>query len=253
MSARADRLAALIALSRDLGAEHRKLAILGEGNTSSRCDGETFFVKASGSSLGELTESDIVECRFAPLLAMLDRSDLSDLQVDEELLASRVDPEAKKPSVEALFHAFLLSIEGVSWVGHAHPVAANGVLCSDRAAEFASRRLFPDQVVCCGPASVFIPYADPGLRLAQVIRTGTLRHRDAFGAPPRVILLENHGVIALGPSPEAVRAAMYMTEKAAEIFTAAAALGGPRFLDSEQVERIAGRPDEHYRQRALNL
>ena len=35
--------------------------------------------------------------------------------------------------------------------------------------------------------------------------------------------------------------------------TGAAALGGPIFLTPENVQRIAQRPDEHYRQRALKL
>src|SRR5438093_11889213 len=96
---------ALISLSHELGAEHRALAILGEGNTSTKLSDETFLVKASGSSLGKLTTEDVVECRFAPLLKMLDRDDLSDQQIEDELFACRVDFKAKKPSVEALFHA----------------------------------------------------------------------------------------------------------------------------------------------------
>jgi rhamnose utilization protein RhaD (predicted bifunctional aldolase and dehydrogenase) len=246
-------ISALLALSHDLGAEHRNLAILGEGNTSTKLSSQTFLVKASGSNLATLAEPDLVECRIAPLLAMLDRADLTDQEIEEELFASRVDAGAKKPSVEALFHAFLLSLEGIAWVGHTHPVSVNQILCSDRAADFATRRLFPDEVVCCGLASVFILYADPGLKLAQAIRAETIRHRDTFGAPPRVILLENHGLITLGGTPEAVKAATYMTVKAAEIFTGAASLGGPRFLTSGQAERIASRGDEHYRQRALKL
>ncbi len=46
---------------------------------------------------------------------------------------------------------------------------------------------------------------------------------------------------------------MLMAQKAASIFLGASALGGPRFLSPEQVARIGGRPDEHYRQRALGL
>ena len=67
-------------------------------------------------------------------------------------------------------------------------------------------------------------------------------------------MLENHGMIALGANPEAVIAATLMTVKAAEIYATACAISKqPRFLTSEQVERIAGRPDEHYRQQALGL
>ena len=81
----------------------------------------------------------------------------------------------------------------------------------------------------------------------------TRRYRDERSGPPRVILLENHGIITLGRSPEAVKAAMFMAEKAAKIFVGAAALGGPRFLSQENIGRILGRPDEHYRRTMLKL
>jgi rhamnose utilization protein RhaD (predicted bifunctional aldolase and dehydrogenase) len=244
---------ALIALSHELGAEHRGLAILGEGNASAKLSDETFLVKSSGSSLGTLTEADVTECRAAPLLAMLDRDDLSDKEVDDELLASRVDPSDKKPSVEALFHAYLLSLPEINFVGHTHAVHINQILCSPRAREFATKKLFPDDIVCCGPASVFVSYTDPGLRLSQIIRRETTAFMRDFGTPPRVILLENHGIITLGRSPDAVKAAMFMAEKAAKIFVGAASLGGPRFLSAENVSRIGGRPDEHYRRNVLKL
>jgi len=253
MPTRADHIESLLSLSHELGAEPRKLAILGEGNTSAKLSADTFLVKASGSCLATLSEADLVECHFAPLLAMLDRAKIAEQEIEDELLASRVDPAARKPSVEALFHAWLLTLDGIAWVGHTHPISVNQILCSGRAADFASRRLFPDQIVCCGVASVHIPYTDPGLQLARAIRDGVLRHIEAYGAPPRVILLENHGLIALGLSPQAVQAATFMADKSAQIFIGAAALGGPNFLDSGQAERIANRLDEHYRQRALNL
>ena len=244
---------ALVALSHELGAEHRQLAILGEGNTSAKLDDETFLVKASGSSLGTLGDAGVVACRSAPLLAMLDRTDLSDEQIEDALFACRVDPQAKKPSVEALFHAYLLSLPGVQFVGHVHSVAVNQLLCSPRGRDFAGRRLFPDEVVCCGAASVFVPYTDPGLPLARVIRQETARSTEERNTIPRVILLENHGIITFGASPGAVKAALYMADKAARIFVGALAAGGPNFLEPAQVDRIANRLDEHYRQRALNL
>jgi len=243
----------LIELSHDLGAEHRKLAILGEGNTSCRLEGGTFLVKASGSSLGTLRECDVVECRSAPLLAMLERNDLTDQQIEDELFSCRIDPQAKKPSVEALFHAYLLSLPGVNFVGHTHSVAVNQILCSPRARDFADRKLFPDEIVCCGPASVFVPYTDPGLKLSQAIRDGVAEYTAKWNQPPRVILLENHGIITVGASPDAVKAAMLMAEKSAAIFAGAAALGGPKFLTDADVHRIANRIDEHYRQKALKL
>ena len=156
-------------------------------------------------------------------------------------------------SIEALFHAYLLSLPGIQFVGHTHSVAVNAILCSPLAERFAAGRIFPDEVVCCGPRSVFVPYMDPGLKLAQTIREQTLKFIDEQAAPPRVILLKSHGIITLGSSPEAVKAAMYMAVKAASIFAGAAALGGPVFMSEAEIERIGSRRDEHYRQQALKL
>ena len=250
---KSEKIAALLELSHDLGDERLNMAILGEGNTSAKLDDETFMVKASGSCLGTLAEGDVVECRFSTTLAMLEQTEMTDQQIVDELLASRVDPEARKPSVEALFHAYLLSLPGIEFVGHTHSVAINQILCSPMGKKFATQKLFPDEIVCCGAASVYVPYTDPGLVLSQVIRKEVETYMQEFSAPPRVILLENHGIITLGSSPSAVKAAMLMAQKSAEIFVGAAALGGPVFLTPENVDRIANRIDEHYRQRALKL
>jgi rhamnose utilization protein RhaD (predicted bifunctional aldolase and dehydrogenase) len=245
---------AMLNLSHELGREERKLAILGEGNTSARLSGRTFVVKASGSNLASLGRADVCECRYDGLLPLLDGGAKSDSEVDNALLASRVSRGARKPSVEAIFHAYLLTLPDVDFVGHTHPTIINELLCSRHGRTFARRRLFPDEVVCCGMESVFVPYTDPGLKLAQAIRRAVVDHVRRLSRSPRIILLENHGLIALGATPGSVLAATLMCSKAAEIFLGAAAIGGtPRFLTRAQVVRIAGRPDEHYRQQVLGL
>ena len=243
----------LLKLSREIGREDRGLAMLGEGNTSARLSDDTFLVKASGTCLGSLTAEDVVECRFASLLPLLEKDGLNDQQVDDALLAARVDSHAKKPSVEAVFHAYLLSLPGVAFVGHAHPVTINQILCSPRARDFAERRMFPDEIVCCGLSSVYIPLTDPGLKLAQSIRSQVENFVQKQARPPRLVLMQNHGAITLGGSGASVLSGMLMAEKAARVFGGAAALGGPVFLPAPYVERIAGRPDELYRQKVLNL
>lgn len=248
-----ETLTALLDLSHELGREDRGLAMLGEGNTSARLDESTFVVKASGSNLGALREEDVALCRFDAIMPLLEREGMSDEEVDGALLDARVDASMKKPSVEALFHAYLLILPDVNFVGHTHATSVNQILCSPRAKEFATHRIFPDEIVCCGVASVFVPYTDPGLKLSQAIRTATTQFIEEFSRAPRVLLLENHGIITLGKTPQAVLAAMLMAEKAARIFVGAASLGGPQFLSPENIARIAGRPDEHYRQKALNL
>jgi len=243
----------LLKLSHELGRHDRQMSILAEGNTSVKLSAETFLVKASGSNLGTLDETGVVECRTDVLLSLLDKTGLEDKEVDRLLLESRVDSTAKKPSVEALFHAFLLSLPEIEFVGHTHATAVNSILCSPRAREFATKRILPDEIVCCDIASVFIPYTDPGLKLAQAIRDAVKKHLADFGRPPRVILMENHGIITLGRSVEAVLSAMLMAEKTAIIWLGAAALGGPNFMSPENVARISGRPDEALRRKILKL
>ena len=229
------------------------MAILGEGNTSLRLDAETFAVKASGSNLATLQPTDLTTCRFDRLLPLLDATAATDAEIDNSLFASRVSEAAKKPSIEALFHAYLLTLPGVACVGHVHAIAVNQILCSPRARDYAERRACPDEIVMCGIESVFVPYAEPGLGLAQSIRREVQAFVQRTGRAPKIILLQNHGIIAVGPSPKAVLGSLLMAEKAAEIFVGAAALGGPVFLTAAQCERIAGRPDEHYRQKMLGL
>ena len=246
-------LSDIVRLARELGREDRRLAILGEGNVSAKLSSTQFEVKASGACLATLTQDDLTLCESPRLLALLDQKSLSDASVDQALLDARVDGQARKPSIESLFHAWLLAIDRVNFVGHCHPVAVNQVLCSPRARDFAERRLFPDEVVCCGPASVFVPYADPGLPLAREVAERTKAFHHQNGYVPRLILLQNHGIIASGATPEGVLSAILMADKAAAIFMGAAAMGGPNFLKPEHVERIAGRPDEAYRQKQLKI
>jgi len=243
----------LLTLSHEIGREDRGLAILGEGNTSARLSEETFAVKASGTCLGTLKEEDVVECRLSALLPLLEKDRLTDQQIDDALLASRVNAKAKKPSVEAVFHAWLLSLPGIRFVGHGHPTTALQILCSIRARDFAEHRMFPDEIVCCSTASVLVPYTDPGLKLAQAIRLQTEAFIKEHQRQPRVVLMQNHGVITLGATWQSVLAAMLIAEKAAKVFVGAAGLGGPVFFSEENVQRIAGRPDEAYRQRALKM
>jgi len=241
---------ALIALAHRAGSA-QQMALFGEGNVSSKIDSDRFFVKASGTQLATLTESQLTMVDARPILAALDSDAADDNEVEALLLASRVEADALKPSVETLFHAWLLQLPGVEFVAHTHPIAVNQLLCSPRAKEFAECRLFPDQIVYCGAESVLIPYVDPGMVLARRIAKEVEAFLQRTGILPKTILLENHGMIALGKAATEVEAALLITEKSARVFVGSVAVGGPVFLPPHQVQRIAGRIDEHYRQRMM--
>ena len=241
----------LLEFANELG--DREFTILGEGNVSCRCGQDTFRVKASGSTLETLGELELTECRFAPLLEAIAKPSLSDEEIEQVLLESRIRPTALKPSVETFFHAYLLSLPDVRFVGHTHPIPINQVLCTSHARTFAEHRQTPDEIVCCGPVSLLVRYVDPGLVLAQEIQSRLQDLRAHSDRLPRVILLENHGIITFGPSVEAVRSAMLMAVKAAQIYLGAQLLGGLRHLPDKEAERIDQRLDEKHRQKMLRI
>ena len=250
------RLDALLALSRRLGDPARQWAILGEGNTSARRDTETFFVKASGSRLGSLTAGQVAAVRFAPILAALESDAArSDAEVQALLQESTVSPEGVLPSTETLMHAYLLTLPGIEFVGHTHVTSIVGLGCSDRGWAFlaAGRRLFPDEIVVCGIAPCCVPYTDPGVPLARAVKQSVSAYLDTYGVPPKAIYLQNHGFIALGRSASEVEAVHQMADKAAQILTAALAVGEPTALTDAQADRIYTWPAEHFRQKALGL
>jgi rhamnose utilization protein RhaD (predicted bifunctional aldolase and dehydrogenase) len=240
----------LLALCHALGEPHRELAILGEGNVSARLEGERMLVKASGSTLGSAGARDLVECELAPILAVLDDPGAGDEAVGEAFMASRVDAAAKRPSVEALLHAVVLSV-GAGAAAHTHPVSANGILSSDRAELIAAGALFPDAIVVLGQHALFVPYLDPGLALARHMRDALAAFAEQHGGLPKIAYLQNHGIFAIGDDAAECLRITEMADKHAKILTAALAVGEPRFLGDDVLDRIENRADEHHRRRVL--
>lgn len=247
-----ETLRELIELSNELGRPELDYCILGEGNTSARADDSSFWVKASGSELRSANASSFVRVAMDRVLALLSGPDLGDQAIKEALEAAKVDPAAAgRPSVETVLHAACLSLEGVRVVGHTHPTAVNALTCSAAFAEACAGRLFPDEIVLCGPASLLVPYTDPGLPLARAVQSRLAGYVREHGEPPKVILLQNHGLFALGRSAREVAGITAMAVKAARVLLGTYAAGGPHFMPPEAVARIHTRPDEAYRRRKL--
>ncbi|MBL9121710.1 MAG: class II aldolase [Phycisphaerae bacterium] len=250
-------LVELLALTRHLGEPHRDYVILGEGNTSARIDDTAFWVTTSGRALDAISDDGFVQVRMEAAQTMLRGGDLSEDAVRAALIAAKVDgtPEPR-PSVETVVHAVCLAQPGVRFVGHTHPTAVNAITCSPDYERLLSGRLFPDEVVLCGPRPLLVPYVDPGLPLAREIHRRLETFHATHGTTPKVIYLQNHGVIALGASAHEVRSITAMVVKVARILIAAASTnprGEVRFMPDAEVTRIHHRADEHYRQRVLGV
>ncbi len=239
----ASALEQLIDMSRTLGIPERDLVILGEGNTSVRADAESFWVKASGTELVRADEGTFVRVRFEPILSAMNAESLDDDGV-KRLLKDATMEGGRTPSIETFLHALCLQLDGVQFVGHTHPTAAVSLLSVPRSRELFDGSMFPDQIVLLGSSYVYVPYADPGLPLAHAVNQGLREFVERDGRSPRVVLLENHGVIALGGSAQEVLNITTMLVKTCRILQGTLAGGGPRFLSQEHVRRIDRRPDE---------
>ncbi len=237
-------------MSRTLGDPGRDLVILGEGNTSVRADDDSFWVKASGTELARADPTTFVRVRFEPVLHALKASALDDKGVKQLLSEATVEGD-RTPSIETFLHALCLQLDGVQYVGHTHPTAAVSLLSVARSRELLSGSVFPDQIVLLGSSYVYVPYADPGLPLAHAVERGLQDFVERERRSPRVVLLENHGVIALGGSVLEVTNITFMLVKTCRILLGTLAADGPRFLTRENVQRIDRRPDELARRAGL--
>ena len=252
ISTKSDIVNQLIRMSHWLGDETRGLAILGEGNTSAKSSESSFYVKASGCQLGNITEEGLVEVDSLEVLKMLDGSVLTDSQIKNRLRQATIDKNAPLlPSIEALFHAYLLTLPGVNFVGHTHPISVLSILCSKGWKEVTSGRVFPDEIICCGNAPVHLEYTDPGVTLGRTIRDAVVEYIGDWGTRPKAILMQNHGLIAIGSTAKEVESITAMWDKTAKVLMGTYHFGGPQYMTTADVARIAGRPDELQRKRLI--
>ena len=249
-----DILTQLAVMSRNLGLPEQDCVILGEGNTSARAGESSYWIKASGMQLNGIEPGGFVELNFAPVIELVARQETTDEEVRQVLASARIDPEASlRPSIEATMHAILYALSDAQFIGHTHPTAVNMVLCARDYEEALEGRLFPDHVVYCGLEPLCVPYMDPGLPLARQVQRSMVEYLDFYGEAPKVIFLQNHGLIALGKTATEVENITLMTIKACRILVGAASFGGPRFLSEAETRRIYSRPDELYRRKQAGM
>lgn len=247
-------LDALVQMSLELGRPERNLVMLGEGNTSTTVGDGSFWVKASGAQLPSATHESFVRLWLEPVCALADAHEMGDAAFKAALDDAKVDPSDKRrSSTETVLHALALTEFEAKFVGHTHPIAVNAIMCSVAAEQAIAGRLFPDEIVVCGPAPAYVPYTDPGLPLAKKVREVCRQYVDEWAVPPKVIVMQNHGLIALGSSPQEVESITAMYVKTCRVLAGTYTFGGPHFMSAANVDRIHTRPDEAYRRRALHI
>jgi rhamnose utilization protein RhaD (predicted bifunctional aldolase and dehydrogenase) len=190
-------LSKLIALSRLYGA-NPDWVLAGGGNTSFK-DAGSLYVKASGTSLATIGEDGFCSIDRKKLDAMWIAKYPEDTEAREaaalaDLMTSRCPGETKRPSVETLMHGLFPQ----AYVVHTHPAAINGITCG-KEGRAAFDRLF-------GEEGIWVPFVDPGYILAKTVRGELESFRSRKGKAPAVMLMQNHGLLIAGESPEEIEA-----------------------------------------------
>lgn len=193
-----DLLETLVQMSRYFGSDP-ECVLAGGGNTSVKM-GDRLWVKASGFTLANIPAEGFVALDRQALDRILESDFGTDPDTREErfkqaLMATRLDPEkGQRPSVESLMHHMVSG----RFALHAHPTLVNMVTCCREGAALA-RDLFGEEIL-------WMPYVDPGFTIAQAMRNGLREHAARTGmAAPRAVLMQNHGLIVYGDSPDTIR------------------------------------------------
>lgn len=236
----------LLALTLSLGREERDLIIIAEGNTSERIDPDHLVVKASGSGMATATVDDFVVADIAALAALLDDPAADQVALTAALDAGVINGRQRRGSIEALVHVSVQALSpnatATRFVGHTHPTQVVGLLASVHAEHAWDRHVYSDEAVVIGQP-LFVPYAMPGIALGKVFHS-TLRQRVAeTGVMPSLILLGNHGIVAIGPTADAVDGISAMAVKGAQVRTIGYSVGGVAPLSEESVDKFIARAD----------
>ena len=231
-----DLVDVLVDLGRQLGTHPDKIVVLEEGFVAGKVDGHV-VISRPGARLVSLDRGDLIHFNPAPLLELLKADQPKRPAEDEALLASRLQDDGPMPSADAYLVTELFERCGGRMIVQVQPVAINQILASPRARQFADRRITLSEVFSCGLATTLVPYADPGTALAKEVRTKVNLWRDRVRADPKVILLQNNGMIVLGDSPEELVENIEKMVRAAEVFVGASLLGGPQFLTVANIGR----------------
>ena len=185
----------LVRVSREYGS-NADFVLAGGGNTSCKEKGR-MFVKASGTQLGTIEADGFTEIDLDRLSKIWTSSysldkDQREEEVLSDLMASRVDPEGRRPSVETLLHGLF----PFTYVIHTHPALINGITCS-REGERAARKVFGEEII-------WIPVIDPGYILALAVKEKVDAYEKEKGKFPRVVVLQNHGIFIASDSIEEI-------------------------------------------------
>ena len=138
-------------------------------------------VKGSGTDLRTIARAGFPGVDLGPVLDLRSRSSMTDEEMVEYLAHCLVDLNAKRPSIDALIHAFI----DHTHIDHMHPDAIIA-LCTAKDGKRLMKEIY-------GDAAGWLPWLRPGFALAK--QCGELINNNT---KLRAVLLGKHGLITWG-------------------------------------------------------
>lgn len=163
------------------------LVLAGGGNTSAK-QGNTLYIKGSGTALATITAEGFVKMDRTKLSQMFlkkypDTDDEREAEALKDLMAARQPgEETKRPSVETTLH----SLFPQTFVLHLHPALVNGLTCSQDGEKIAGK-LFGDDFLWIG-------LCRPGYILAKLCYEEMEKYHQQTGKQINTLILQNHGI-----------------------------------------------------------
>ncbi|MEO6826949.1 MAG: class II aldolase/adducin family protein [Microbacteriaceae bacterium] len=240
----------LVALTRSLGEPAKDLVILAEGNTSQRLADGRIAVKTSGSNMASATRADFAAVAVEPLAALMDSPSATQTDITRALDAGEHDGIHRRASIETLVHVAVQAVQPAGFVAHTHPTAVVSLLASVHAATAFEESVYSEEAVMLGKP-LFVPYAQPGIDLGRLFFSRLREYFADNGVLPSLVLLGNHGIVAISSSAQAAEAISLMAVKGARVRVDAYAIGGVVGLKADLVARYFDRDDFAERRKHL--
>ncbi|MGO1880619.1 MAG: class II aldolase/adducin family protein, partial [Microbacterium gubbeenense] len=214
----------LLEMTLALAEPERDLVILSEGNTSELV-GDEIVVKASGSSMRTATRNDFVTVGVDELVGLLRDPSTDQDRLTAALTAGEAGGRALRASVESLVHVAVRALAPVRYVAHTHPTDVVSLVASQQAATAFAEPVYTDELLILG-RPLFVPYAQPGLELGRLFLERLEGYMDEHGELPSLVLLGNHGIVAISQTAAGAEAVSMMAVKSARVRLGARAAGG---------------------------
>ena len=241
----------LVSLSHRLGDPAKDFVILAEGNASQLLSDGRVAVKASGAYMATAGREEYVVTDVQPLIDLIEDPSTTQEELTTALDAGEQGGARRRGSIETLVHVAVQAVHPAAFVAHTHPTAVLGLLASIHAETAFAEWVYSDEAVVIG-IPLFVPYAAPGIALGRVFLERLRGYFAEHGELPSVVLLGNHGIVAIGGSADAVEAITMMTVKGARTRVQALSIGGTAGLGADAVKHYFERTDMAERRKTIS-